>query len=80
LSQDQFLDLMQSDKKTLNGQINLILQKGIGHAFITNEYPHSILLETISQKFFEMNLKPYAANHLNSIGRLFKENAIVPQK
>ena len=50
---NQFLDLMQSDKKTLNGQINLILQKGIGHAFITNEYPHSALLETLSQKFLE---------------------------
>ena len=48
----QFLDLMQSDKKTLNGQINLILLKGIGHAFITNEYSQSVLLKTISQKQF----------------------------
>ena len=52
LSREQFLGLMQSDKKTLDGKINLILQKGIGHAFITNEYSETILLETISQKTF----------------------------
>ena len=52
LSQEQFLDLMQSDKKTFDGKINLILQKGIGRAFITNQYSQSILLETINQKIF----------------------------
>jgi len=52
LEQDQFLDLMQSDKKTLQGQINLILQKSLGQAFITNQYSQSILLETINKKSF----------------------------
>ena len=51
IEKNQFLDLMQSDKKTLNGQINLILLKSIGHAFITNDYPDSALFETLSQNF-----------------------------
>lgn len=52
IQQDHFLDLMISDKKTLGGQINLILLKGIGHAFISNDYPSKTLIETINQKTF----------------------------
>ena len=43
---------MISDKKTLGGQINLILLKGIGHAFISNDYPSKTMIETINQKTF----------------------------
>jgi len=52
MTQERFLDLMSADKKSINGQINLILQKGIGKALMTNEYPHEFLLETINQKSF----------------------------
>ena len=52
INQLQFMDLMRSDKKAVQGKINLILQKGIGHAFLTNDYPHETLLDTINQKVF----------------------------
>jgi len=34
----QFLELMHLDKKTKNGQINLVLQQGIGKAILTEDY------------------------------------------
>lgn len=35
---DQFLEYMVHDKKVLNGQLRLILIKGLGHAVITNDF------------------------------------------
>jgi len=52
INQVQFMELMRSDKKAVQGKINLILQKGIGHAFLTNDYPHETLLDTVRQKVF----------------------------
>ena len=52
IDEAQFIELMRSDKKALQGKINLILQKGIGHAFLTNDYPHEVLLDTLKQKVF----------------------------
>jgi 3-dehydroquinate synthase len=47
-----FLDLMSSDKKNKDGKINLILLKGLGEAFLTQDYPRSLLEETVATKSF----------------------------
>jgi 3-dehydroquinate synthase len=52
IDQHHFLNLMMSDKKTLHGKINLILQKGIGKAIQTSDYPEEILLQTIQRQIF----------------------------
>lgn len=52
ISQKKFIDLMNSDKKTKNNQINLVLQKGIGKVILTNDYPKKVLLATLKQKNF----------------------------
>ncbi len=39
LGVNQYLDLMQLDKKVADGQIRLVLQKGIGDSVITADYP-----------------------------------------
>jgi len=52
ISQDKFIDLMQSDKKTHNNQINLVLQKGIGKAILTQDYSQKDFLNTLQQKTF----------------------------
>lgn len=52
ISKKLFLDLMLNDKKNKDGQINLILVKQIGKAFLTNNYPQEILEETIITKSF----------------------------
>ena len=51
LKQD-FLDLMQLDKKTKENQINLILQQGIGKAILTSDYDNEKLHNTLSKKIF----------------------------
>jgi 3-dehydroquinate synthase len=35
---EKYLELMMLDKKTKDGQINLVLQKSIGEAILTNVY------------------------------------------
>ena len=52
ISQEKFIDLMMSDKKTHNNQINLVLQKAIGKAVLTNDYSNAALLNTLQQKKF----------------------------
>jgi 3-dehydroquinate synthase len=47
-----FLDLMKNDKKNKDGKIFLVLLKGIGKAYITDDYPHNILEETIGREVF----------------------------
>ena len=37
------------DKKTKDGQINLVLQKSIGEAVLTNTYDHSKLRKVLEQ-------------------------------
>ena len=38
ISAEKYLELMMLDKKTKDGQINLVLQKSIGEAILTNAY------------------------------------------
>lgn len=52
ISEDTFLDLMQSDKKTKNNQIHLVLQKSIGEAIVTHDYDLALLRQTLQQKTF----------------------------
>ena len=49
---DQFMGLMQSDKKSQRGRIHLILQKMIGDAILTSDYPEAALRKTLQQKSF----------------------------
>ena len=49
---DQFMGLMQSDKKSQRGHIHLILQKTIGDAILTSDYPEAALRKTLQQKSF----------------------------
>lgn len=49
---DQFMSLMQSDKKSQRGRIHLILQKTIGDAILTSDYPEAALRKTLQQKSF----------------------------
>ena len=49
---DQFMGLMQSDKKSQRGRIHLILQKTIGEAILTSDYPEAALHKTLQQKSF----------------------------
>ena len=50
ISAEKYLELMMLDKKTKDGQINLVLQKSIGEAVLTNTYDdeklHQILENT----------------------------------
>jgi 3-dehydroquinate synthase len=43
----RFMDLMAVDKKVRDGKINLVLYKSLGDAFVTNEFDHELLKETI---------------------------------
>ena len=52
ISVDQFMGLMQSDKKSQRGRIHLILQKTIGEAILTSDYPEALLRKTLQQKSF----------------------------
>ena len=52
ISQEKFIDLMQSDKKTHNNQIHLVLQKGLGKAMLTHDYSEKAFLHTLQQKTF----------------------------
>jgi 3-dehydroquinate synthase len=48
LSVDRFLELMQVDKKTLDGTIRLILLAAIGDAIVSADYDPRLLRETVS--------------------------------
>ena len=49
---DQFMGLMQSDKKSQKGRIHLILQKTIGDAILTSDFAEAVLHKTLQQKSF----------------------------
>ena len=48
LGTDQYLDLMQMDKKVADGKIRLVLQQGIGKSVITSDYDVDKLRSTLS--------------------------------
>ena len=50
ISHEKFIDLMQSDKKTYNNQIHLVLQKGIGKAILTHDYSQKAFSAYIATK------------------------------
>jgi 3-dehydroquinate synthase len=47
ISADQFLDVMAIDKKTIDGDINLVLLRALGEACVTADYDHDKLLQTL---------------------------------
>ena len=47
ISVEKYLELMMLDKKTKDGQINLVLQKSIGEAVLTNAYDPSKLRQVL---------------------------------
>ncbi len=44
---EHFIELMAVDKKVRAGKINFVLYKKLGNAFITNDFDHDLLRETI---------------------------------
>ncbi len=44
---DKFITIMKLDKKNVTGDINLILLKNNGHAFISNSYKYNNLIKSI---------------------------------
>lgn len=47
MTQNQFISLMQRDKKALDGKIRLVLLKSIGNAIISEDYDQSALTQTL---------------------------------
>ena len=47
LGVEKYLNLMQSDKKVVDGKIRLVLQQGIGKAVITSDYDADKLKQTL---------------------------------
>ncbi len=47
LKKPEFIDLMLRDKKSLGGQIRLVLLKKIGQAVISSNYPEELLHATL---------------------------------
>jgi len=45
---EQYLDAMAIDKKNVDGKIKLVLLRALGEAFITDEYNHDKLLQTLT--------------------------------
>jgi len=48
MTNEQFIDIMSVDKKNLEKKIRLILMKGIGKSFISDDFDHSLLNKIIS--------------------------------
>jgi 3-dehydroquinate synthase len=47
---EQFLDAMAIDKKNVDGKIKLILLRALGEAFVTDQYSHEKLLQTLTAR------------------------------
>ena len=47
ISIEQYLDVMAIDKKSIDGQIKLVLLRALGEAFISSDYDHDKLLQTL---------------------------------
>jgi len=48
ISVEQYLDVMAIDKKSIDGQIKLVLLRKLGEAFISSDYDHDKLLQTLT--------------------------------
>ena len=49
LSADRLLELMSVDKKVLDGNLRLVLLKGVGHALVTDAFEQADLLATLNE-------------------------------
>jgi len=49
MTSEVFLELMAVDKKAVNGNIRLVLLKGIGGAVVASDYDHKLLMRTIER-------------------------------
>ncbi|MDH5729175.1 MAG: 3-dehydroquinate synthase [Gammaproteobacteria bacterium] len=49
MTYEKFMDLMQRDKKTISGQIRLVLLKAIGEAIITADYDQELLAQALNE-------------------------------
>ncbi|MCP8900739.1 3-dehydroquinate synthase [Gilvimarinus xylanilyticus] len=47
MSNDQFLALMAVDKKALDGGLRLVLMEALGQAYVTADFAHSLLEQTL---------------------------------
>ncbi|MEM7752071.1 MAG: 3-dehydroquinate synthase [Pseudomonadota bacterium] len=45
---DALIDLMGQDKKVIDGTLRFIMARGIGAAFVTDDVPHDVLHQTLS--------------------------------
>ena len=52
ISEDQYMSLMNMDKKVVDGKIRLVLQKGIGDSVITSDYDAKHLKTTLHTSNF----------------------------
>ena len=48
ISIEQYLDAMAIDKKSIDGSIKLVLLRALGDAFVSGDYNHEKLLQTLS--------------------------------
>jgi 3-dehydroquinate synthase len=48
MSSQNFIDLMQVDKKVLNGKLRLVLLTAIGQAVVTSDFPAATLHQTLA--------------------------------
>ena len=51
MTPQQFIDLMSVDKKVRDGQLNLVLMKGIGQSVVTSDYSPECLYETLAEYY-----------------------------
>lgn len=48
ISGERFIELMSVDKKVLNGELRLVLLRGIGEALVTADYPLEVLRQSLA--------------------------------
>jgi 3-dehydroquinate synthase len=48
ISGARFIELMSVDKKVLNGELRLVLLRGIGEALVTADYPLEVLRQSLA--------------------------------
>jgi len=49
MSNEKYLGLMAGDKKVQAGTVRLVLLKTIGKAYVTGDYPHALLEQTLTE-------------------------------
>jgi 3-dehydroquinate synthase len=49
MSAGQFMDIMAVDKKNLGSRLRLVLMKGLGNSFITEEFDQQVLVDMLNE-------------------------------